>query len=1111
MPSRIRLARQNGSLRAVIVLTGAMIATLLMRTAVARGDSPREGREQPRELIAANGLLNRGMHELAAAEYRKLLDRKAAGEYAATARYGLGVCLAKLGQQEAAAEELRKCADATGFEFAADARLLLARCEFARGRFAEAAGPLQRLLSDAPTHALAADAGALLVECYARQGKHELVTQSAAEFSQRFGSSPLRERVLLLDGLSRAARSDWEGSATSLRRWLADFPTGAAREQANFVLAQACERLKRQDEAAEAYRAAAESEAGRFAADAWLGLARVEQARGRWNEALSAARRLRERFPQSPAASDAALIAGDALARQGKFDEAAGEVRGTSATVGEPVMRAAYWRAKAALKRGESADAVRALTPALADATAVEKCDATLLRAMRYDLAFAQAQAGDDAAALRAADSCLSAGGDAASTADLLVLKATCEHRLKRFDECRATVQRFARECANSESAAAVEFLGAENELAAGRYEAAAAAYREFVARRKSDAREARATLRLGLVLQRLGKADEARSVLSPLAPLATADASLRGALLALGEIAFERQEWQDAERWFAEYAAGDAAGRDADLAMLKRGIALEQLGKHADAVSLLTQMIQAHASSPLLRQARFERGQALLAQERTAEAASDFEQVIGEPGDAAVTAAALNHLAALELRAKRFERAIELATRGLELAGAPASQPNAEPRADAAISAELARTRGQARLASGDAALAEADLATWGRAAGGDAVRDAATDVINALVRREQWAEALVRIERLEQSGMLAAMKPNDRGRVLYQRATCLKKTNQAESAAAVLGQLVALDGAGVERGYARVELAEREAAAGRCAEAVRLLGPLMGQAASQQASAASGDADVPDELRLHAIYRYAACQFELGQYQTAHAALTGTLERFAGHKLERGARYIDGEALLKLDKPAAALEQFTRVLAVKGDAGDEMSVASQLRLGEANTALGNWAAAEEAFERFAREHPTHASIAAARFGVGWARENLARHDEAIAAYRQVVDAANGAAIAARAQFQIGECLFARKQLEAAAAELLKVDILYAHAEWSAAALYEAGRCFEQLGKPVEAREQFKAVRARFGDSRWAALADERLKNVDDGGLPGRGERRTTDGAGGATKGRQP
>jgi TolA-binding protein len=108
------------------------------------------------------------------------------------------------------------------------------------------------------------------------------------------------------------------------------------------------------------------------------------------------------------------------------------------------------------------------------------------------------------------------------------------------------------------------------------------------------------------------------------------------------------------------------------------------------------------------------------------------------------------------------------------------------------------------------------------------------------------------------------------------------------------------------------------------------------------------------------------------------------------------------------------------------------------------------------------------------------------------MAEYARVVADHDGAT-AARAQFQIGQCLFAQGKHADAATELLKVDILYAYPEWSAAALYEAGRCLMAANRPAEARAQFEAVRDRFPDSQWAGLAAQRLADAGAERVPGR------------------
>ncbi|MCH7961760.1 MAG: tetratricopeptide repeat protein, partial [Planctomycetes bacterium] len=82
---------------------------------------------------------------------------------------------------------------------------------------------------------------------------------------------------------------------------------------------------------------------------------------------------------------------------------------------------------------------------------------------------------------------------------------------------------------------------------------------------------------------------------------------------------------------------------------------------------------------------------------------------------------------------------------------------------------------------------------------------------------------------------------------------------------------------------------------------------------------------------------------------------------------------------------------------------------------------------------------------------------------------------------------------LFAMERYDEAATALLRVDILYAYPEWSAAALYEAGRCFEAMGRMGEARNQFQQVMERFEDSEWAHLASQRLAAATNRTRPGR------------------
>ncbi|MFN0137362.1 MAG: tetratricopeptide repeat protein [Phycisphaerae bacterium] len=1013
-----------------------------------------------RSYLAGNGLLNRGQFELAAREYRAFLAAHSSHEKAAAARYGLAVCLYRLNQHAAALDELRQCADVRGFEFAIDARVLLARCLLATDKAADAIEPLQKVMRDAGSHELADDAAALLIEAYARGKQHDLVIAATGEFEQKFASSALRERVLLLGGLAHAAREQWNEAAAVLKTMLDAFPKSPLCDQAGIVAAQCLDRAGKLDDAAAAYRAATQREGSKHLADAWLGLARVEQSRGNNEAALEAARRVQRDFMDSPQAADAAMLIGEALVRAGKGSEADAALMQAARSGGDRADAAAYWLAKSKLQAGRFAEAARGLEAAI---TAYPKSE--LRAAMQYDLAVALLRDEKDEPALAALQRFIDANAWHEMLADALAMQAGLLQRLKRYDEARAAATRVTTEFPQFGDLAGMEFLAAESAYLAGSFDAAAIALRKFVDARTGDPRAAKAAYRLGLCLIKLSRTDEARDVLIALTPATRTDPTLRGVPLALGEIAFERKQWAQAERAFADYLKfGDAP--DADLALLKRGIALAQQSEHEKAIDAFDELFSQFSTSEHAVHARFERGQSLLARGRHADAAAEFERVVADPQSAKFTVAALNHLAGIELRATRYDRSIELATRGLE------SKP------DDAVKLELLRTRGQARLALGKASEAESDLSQLAQS-GGENSTAAQLDLIAALLRQDRHSDVLERIRQMEQSGLLGSLDDRLRGRVLYARATCLRKLDQIDKAAAVFRTLVELAEAGAEKQYARAELAEIEAAAGRCEAAIPLLLPLV----------KAGDG-VPAELALHASYRLGACLLEIGKHADSADVLRAFADQAPTHALARSARYLCGEANAKLGKHAAAIEQFKLVLA-KPEPG-EITATALLRMGDSHAALGNWAASEEAFERYLRENVGERLAYQAQFGVGLARENQGRHDEAIKSYRAVIEKHNGPT-AARAQFQIGECLFAKKQHEEAAVELLKVDILYAYPEWSAAALFEAGRCFEAQSKTAQAREQYKAVADRFGDTRWAKLAADRMRELRDETIPGK------------------
>jgi len=110
------------------------------------------------------------------------------------------------------------------------------------------------------------------------------------------------------------------------------------------------------------------------------------------------------------------------------------------------------------------------------------------------------------------------------------------------------------------------------------------------------------------------------------------------------------------------------------------------------------------------------------------------------------------------------------------------------------------------------------------------------------------------------------------------------------------------------------------------------------------------------------------------------------------------------------------------------------------------------------------------------------------ARMDEARELLSAIVRATDSATeLRPRAQWLIGETYFLQGKYSEAIDQYRRVDALDAEGEWAAAALLQAGKAFEKLGRSREAATCYTALLSRFGDSPNAAQARSRLAHLGD------------------------
>jgi TolA-binding protein len=270
---------------------------------------------------------------------------------------------------------------------------------------------------------------------------------------------------------------------------------------------------------------------------------------------------------------------------------------------------------------------------------------------------------------------------------------------------------------------------------------------------------------------------------------------------------------------------------------------------------------------------------------------------------------------------------------------------------------------------------------------------------------------------------------------------------------------------------GRVRLELAEMHSQRGKHDEALDLL------ASALEEGPASELAE-----RIH--LRIATCLLAKGDVKNA-LARAQTVSKNAQSPFFAEARALEAEAHMRnkdWQNAIAILRQFR-------DHGPLQNVPAVtplalLRLGQALAEAKAWDESRGSYEACVNRFNQSPWVCEARFGMGWAWQNMNQHDQACNMYAEVARG-TAAEIGARAQLQLGLCRLAQKRFPEAAKELLVVPSTYDYPELSAAALCEAGQAHLEQKQPAEAAKLWQSVVKDYATSKWAATAKQRLAGI--------------------------
>jgi TolA-binding protein len=970
----------------------------------------------------------------------------------------LAQCLLELGQHEEAAVEFRALVDGGSPSSRAEAALGLADALFAQQDLAGAEPAYRRALAEGEKAAAASkdgDAAARLAQVRSRAR-----FQLALCLSRKGGKESLEAArsfdALVADGLDPSGDAlymsalSWQ-EAGELRNALARFEKLASSPRSEL------------------------REAGLFGAGTVL-FQLQDYAR-----ADSGLDDLLQQFPATKHRPAAELYRGRALLNTGKLASGANLLKNQmkNPLLGED---ASLWLARAYSSKDKHDSALKILQAALRefpDGRQREVLDFEVALELLADSRFEEA-----VHALRdfLQRHSLSPASDHAS-----YLLAYAQHRAKKYGESLAACVRFLKDYLQSRFRNQVAQLEAENlfllgrhDEAARRYEgilAAAGAALEPLARLVAEYRSAEAKLLAG-------KSREALAALDAL------DGRIEGAQAAshpvLGAFHFLRGEacYREGDyaraatelRAYLEPPAGaTGALRHGAEARFKLASALQLSGDADGARKAYQAALDADPQGTHRVQISYELGRAAYESGDHGSAARLLETVVTEAPSSAWAPFALRYLAwASEKGGDRARASAYFAQL-------------ADEHREHALHAEALWSLALSLKAEGRIKESVERLRQLRAEHPGDErALSAQVEEATALARQKEPARALDAFAALRSR----KLGPDHLAVIFYESAWCHRELGDAGKAAAAYRELTALDEAAAKpRGNAhlvahgRLELAELEFDADRVEAAEALLRRLV------PADVAAGASAAAPEVREKALYKLCWCYRRLGRGDDLVKTFRALRRSFADSKHLAEAAALAGRALLQARLYTEAADAFR--VAIERGAGTPHAEEAVVELAECLNGERRFAEARAQLQSFLEKHAASKLRPQANFLSGWAAENLGDFDEAVRQYREAARPAS--AVAARAQFQIGQCLAARKQYKDAIVEFLQVPARFGAPqggeanpnEWSARALLQVASCFEALEDYEQSRKYYDEVALAYPKLDEAKLAKERAAKL--------------------------
>jgi TolA-binding protein len=260
---------------------------------------------------------------------------------------------------------------------------------------------------------------------------------------------------------------------------------------------------------------------------------------------------------------------------------------------------------------------------------------------------------------------------------------------------------------------------------------------------------------------------------------------------------------------------------------------------------------------------------------------------------------------------------------------------------------------------------------------------------------------------------------------------------------------------------------------------------------------------AQPPTDMLAHVIYLQGELAAGRQKWDEVEARMDQVAHDFAASPLGLPAAYWVAEADYRQGKFDEAGKRLAALSERTAGHNEPWLAMIPLRRAQVMAQQRQWADAQAIASQIQRDFPNFAQQYEADYLLGRALAAQADFDGARREYQLVIRSASGGKTetAAMAQWMIGESYFHQENYDAALREYLRVEILYAYPRWQAAALLQAGKCQELLGRRKEAAELYARLIKAYLNTEFTEEGTRRLRLLETvPSMPATAGRDTTD-----------